>query len=120
MIILIIDPDATYLMQTKACLEKAGDTAAVFCDPMEAVKYGYNHHVDAVYTEVIMPHITGRDVVNLLRKRHPHIRTYFLSDTSQYLEIGKQCQITGYYIKPLRGGLQHTNLLFGPAEIEAR
>lgn len=115
MVIMIIDPDTKQLTHTKAYLEKNNVTTVAFRDPMEAVQYGYNHAVDAVYTEVVMPHITGRDVVNLLRKRNSDIRAYFLSDTDRYLEAGKACQIAGYYIKPLREDLQNANLLTSPA-----
>lgn len=111
MIAIVVDPDAVQLMQTKTCLEQDGVTVVAFRDPMAAVQYGYNHEVDAVYTEVDMPHLTGQDVVRLLRKRHADIKTYFLTDGgTQYPELAKQAGLTGYYTKPLKEATRKTNI----------
>lgn len=103
MIAIVVDPDAAQLRQTKDRLEKEGVTAIAFCDPMAAVQYGYNHAVEAVYTEVEMPRISGFDIIRLLRKRHADIKTYFVTGNStRYFELAKQAGLTGYYTKPLK------------------
>lgn len=61
MTVVVIVSSTKHLTQTKAYLEKNVATAVAFGDPMEAVRYRYTYEVEAVYTEVIMPHITGRD-----------------------------------------------------------
>lgn len=112
MIAIVVDPDAAQLIQTKDCLEKDGVTAVAFCDPMAAVQYGYNHEVDAVYTEVDMPRISGFDLVRLLRKRHMDIKTYFVTGGgTQYLELANQAGLTGYYTKPLKAETNGMDLL---------
>lgn len=112
MIVMVVDPDKEHLMKTKSYLVRDGTEVVTFCDAMEAVQYGYNHDVDAVFTEVVMPHISGQDVVNLLHKHNPAIRACFLTDTDKYLEAGRECKIFGYYLKPIGDGL---NLLHGEA-----
>ena len=111
MIAMVIDSDEKKLMQTKAYLEKRNITAVTFQDPMAAVKYSYNNDVDVVYTEVLLPHITGVDITNLLRKRNAGIQICFLTDTDQYLHIGKKYSIAGYYIKPFLEEGQNKNLI---------
>lgn len=111
MIAMVIDSDEKKLIQTKAYLEKRNITAVTFQDPMAAVQYSYNNDVDVVYTEVLLPHITGVDVINLLRKQNAVIRIFFLTDTDQYLHIGKKYSIAGYYIKPLLEDGQNKNLM---------
>lgn len=111
MIAMVIDSDEKKLMQTKAYLEKRNITAVTFRDPMAAVKYSCNNDVDVVYTEVLLPHITGVDVTNLLRKQNAAVRICFLTGTDQYLHIGKKYNIAGYYIKPLLEEGQNINLM---------
>lgn len=112
MITMLIDPNAEQAAETKSYLKESGDKIIVFCDPMEAVKYGYNHEVDVVYTEVDMPRMSGFDMIRLLRKRYTDIKVYFVTGSgTRYLKLAKQAELTGYYIKPLQGDWIGENLL---------
>ena len=120
MLVLIIDPDITCLEKSEAVFRKRGIKAVTFHDAMAAVKYGYNHKVDIVYTEVIMPHISGCDVIKLLKQRHPAIESYFLTKNAEYLDIAKRYPIDGYYIKPFRKDFQNENLLIKVPAVETK
>lgn len=111
LLVLIIDQDTEHLKKTETVLKRNGMKVAVFQDAMAAVQYGYNHTVDVVYTEVAMPHISGCDVIKLLKQRHPAIKAYFLTQGAEYLAVAKQHRIDGYFVKPFRGDLQNENLL---------
>lgn len=111
LLVLIIDPDMKYLERTEAIFQKQGMQVAAFSDPMAAVKYGFNNDVDSVYTEVIMPHLTGFDVVRLLRKRHADIGAYVLTDSDQFLMLAKENGLDGYYKKPMGLNDKACNLL---------
>lgn len=101
--ILIVDSNQDDLEQTVKCLQSVYPDAQLipFDDAMDAVRYGYNHPVDAVYTEISMRHITGFDVARLLRKVHPEMTVCFLSDTEKHLRLSIQNGGDGYYLKPI-------------------
>lgn len=102
--ILIVDNHHDDLNQTMKCLQSIfPDAYLIPCDDsMDAVRYGYNHKVDVVYTEVVMTHITGFDVVRLLRKTNPNILVYYLSNTKQHLQLSIKNKGNGYYLKPIQ------------------
>lgn len=116
--ILVVDNKPGELNHTVNCLKSLYPQALLipFEDAMDAVRYGYNHPVDVLYTEVTMRHITGFDVVRLLRKKHPEVRAFFISDSEEYLKLSIQNGGKGYYLKPVDAeSLLHGNRITGTA-----
>lgn len=101
--ILVVDSDRTALDATASALRMRYPDAdlVVTDDGMEAVQYSLRQPVDAVYTEVLMPRISGFDVVRLVRKFRPGAAAYLVSGTDRYLDDARARGISGYYLKPL-------------------
>ena len=114
MILLVVDGDPAARAATVALLRAAYPDAEIVDtgDGMAAVRYSLHHPVDAVYTEALMPRISGFDVARLVRKFRPGAAAYLVSETDEYLEGARQRGLSGYYLKPLAGNaLQMDDLL---------
>lgn len=96
-----MDSDCAALEKTAALLQARYPGAHVLpiADGMEAVQYAYRHPVDAVYTEVLMPRITGFDVTRLIRKFHPDTKGYVVTRTADHLNRARREGLAGYYLK---------------------
>lgn len=101
--ILVVDNKQNELNHTVKCLKFIYPNASLisFDDAMDAVRYGYNYHVDILYTEVIMHHITGFDVARLIRQKQPDVKVCFISNTEKYLNLSIKNKGKGYYLKPI-------------------
>lgn len=81
-------------------------------DGMSAVKYAFNHPVDAVYTYLMMPRISGFDVARLVRKVHPQAKAYLIDYSDKYVSYAEGKNLNGYYITPISAeALRQQNLL---------
>lgn len=83
-------------------------------DGMSAVQFAFNNQVDAVYTELKAPPITGFDVARLVRQKYPDTSIYLIADTADYVGIAAKKDFDGYYVEPVSVEiLQKKNLLAG-------
>ena len=81
-------------------------------DGMSAVKYAFNHPVDAVYTYLMMPRINGFDVARLVRKVHPQAEAYLIDYSDKYVPDAAGRNLNGYYLTPISAdALRSENLL---------
>jgi two-component system NtrC family response regulator len=71
--ILIIDDEKNYLLILEAILEEEGYTVTALSDPVMAMTYLDESEVDVVITDMKMPGMTGQEVLESVRKTHPHI-----------------------------------------------
>ena len=71
--ILIIDDEKNYLLVLEALLVDAGYTVTALNDPETALAFLEDSEVDVVVTDMKMPKITGREVLETVRKNYPHI-----------------------------------------------
>ena len=103
MTILIVDNDRAALFRTADALQSHYPGAEIIPldDGMEAVQFALNHTVDAVYTEVLLPHITGFDVARLVRRFRPGAAVRIVSGSDAYLSRACSQGLDGYYLKPL-------------------
>lgn len=58
-------------------LEKRGHRVFTCAAPAEAI--ALNRNFDLLITDVVMPGMGGRELADLLRKRHPALRVLFMS-----------------------------------------
>lgn len=104
MTILAVDPDAEALKALTLCLDAAFPQGEIhgFCDPLSAVKYGFNHRIDAIFTEIDMKLLSGFDLVRLIRERQAaEPAVCFLSEApGQDLSPGLLAA-EGYLAKPV-------------------
>jgi two-component system NtrC family response regulator len=71
--ILIIDDEKNYLLILEAILQEDGYTVTALSDPVMAMTYLDESEVDVVVTDMKMPGMTGQEVLEGVRRRHPHI-----------------------------------------------
>lgn len=71
--ILIIDDEKNYLLILEAILEEEGYAVTALSDPAMAMTYLEESEVDVVITDMKMPGMTGQEVLEHVRKDHPHI-----------------------------------------------
>ena len=112
--ILVVDSDPAARDATVACLREAYPGAELVAtgDGMEAVQYSLRAPVDAVYTEVLMPRISGFDVARLVRKFRPGAAAYLVSAAEDYVDGARARGLSGYFLKPLtREALARGDLL---------
>ena len=71
--ILIIDDEKNYLLVLEALLSDAGYRATALNDPETAFAFLEESEVDVIITDMKMPRISGRDVLERCKKNQPHI-----------------------------------------------
>ncbi len=71
--ILIIDDEKNYLLVLDALLNDAGYRVTALNDPETALAFLDDSEVDVLITDMKMPRITGREVLERSKKNQPHI-----------------------------------------------
>lgn len=71
--ILVIDDEKNYLLVLQTLLEDAGYTVTAINDPETALTFLEDSEVDVVVTDMKMPKVSGREVLERVKKHWPHI-----------------------------------------------
>ncbi|MCA1987313.1 MAG: response regulator, partial [Desulfovibrio sp.] len=71
--ILCLDDEPNYLLILEAMLSDAGYSVTALSDPETALAYLDESDVDVIITDMKMPKMTGQDVLEHVKKAHPHI-----------------------------------------------
>jgi two-component system NtrC family response regulator len=71
--ILVIDDEKNYLLVLETLLTDAGYTVTALSDPESALAFLEDSEVDVVVTDMKMPRISGREVLEHVRKSYPHV-----------------------------------------------
>ncbi len=71
--ILIIDDEKNYLLVLETLLLDAGYSVTAINDPETALAFLEESEVDVVVTDMKMPKVTGREVLEKVKKDWPHI-----------------------------------------------
>jgi two-component system cell cycle sensor histidine kinase/response regulator CckA len=79
--VLLADDEAPILKVARRILEGAGYTVLTASDGAEAVKVADAHKgtIDLLVTDMVMPHLGGRQVADKLRAERPGLRVLYLS-----------------------------------------
>ena len=79
--ILLVEDEPAILAMTKVMLERLGYTVLPANTPSEAIRLAElnKSNIDILLTDVVMPEMTGRDLVRLMRPLYPNLRTLFMS-----------------------------------------
>ena len=79
--VLLADDEAPILKVAKRILEGAGYQVITASDGAEAVKVAAAHKgtIDLLVTDMVMPHLGGRQVADKLRAERPGLRVLYLS-----------------------------------------
>ena len=71
--ILVIDDEKNYLLVLETLLMDAGYMVTSLNDPESALAFLEDSEVDVVVTDMKMPKISGREVLEHVRKNYPHV-----------------------------------------------
>ena len=71
--ILIIDDEKNYLLVLEALLVDAGYAVTGISDPETALAFLEESEVDVVVTDMKMPRVSGREVLERVKKNWPHV-----------------------------------------------
>jgi two-component system NtrC family response regulator len=71
--ILIIDDEQNYLLVLQALLEDRGYAVTALPDPETALHFLEESEVDVVITDMKMPKLSGREVLEHVKKNYPHV-----------------------------------------------
>lgn len=71
--ILIVDDEKNYLLVLDAMLSDAGYVVTTLTDPELAVPFLNDSEVDIVITDMKMPKLTGRELLEQIKKGWPHL-----------------------------------------------
>ncbi|EPR41971.1 two component, sigma54 specific, transcriptional regulator, Fis family [Desulfovibrio sp. X2] len=71
--ILIIDDEQNYLLILDALLSDKGYAVTTLNDPETALEFLEESEVDVVITDMKMPKLSGREVLEHVRRKYPHV-----------------------------------------------
>lgn len=71
--VLIIDDEKNYLLILQAILEDEGYEVTTINDPEMVMPYLEESEVDVVITDMKMPKMTGRELLEQIKKSYPHL-----------------------------------------------
>jgi PAS domain S-box-containing protein len=84
--ILLVEDDSALREMAATMLSRLGYTVLAAADGIEALSLKQqrdNGHIDLLFTDVVMPHMSGKELADRVRALYPHIRVLF---TSAYTE----------------------------------
>jgi len=78
--LLLVEDEEALLRMTARLLKGLGYVVIATTDPREAIRLAALHPtIDLLTTDVIMPHLTGRELSRELRKTRPELKCLFIS-----------------------------------------
>jgi PAS domain S-box-containing protein len=82
--VLVVEDDTSVRSLVRDILEEAGYIALVASDGVDAIRIGRDHvgPIELVLTDVVMPGMNGRDLVDRLSATRPSIRAVYMSGYS--------------------------------------
>jgi two-component system cell cycle sensor histidine kinase/response regulator CckA len=84
--ILLAEDDPALLEMSAALLRKLGYTVLTASNGIEALGLGHQRdvgHIDLLFTDVVMPHMSGNELSDRIHAIYPHTKVLF---TSAYTE----------------------------------
>jgi CheY-like chemotaxis protein len=84
--ILLVEDDPALREMAAALLRRLGYTVLAAADGIEALSLKQQRdsgHIDLLFTDVVMPHMSGKELADRVRASYPHTRILF---TSAYTE----------------------------------
>jgi CheY-like chemotaxis protein len=84
--ILLVEDDPALREMAAILLRRLGYTVLAAANGIEALSIKQQSgvgHIDLLFTDVVMPHMSGKELADRVRRLHPHTRVLF---TSAYTE----------------------------------
>lgn len=116
--IVAVDSDREHLNQLVECIREVLPDAEVrtFTNPLQAVKYAYNHPLNALFTEIPLPVMDGFTLAEMMVKRYPDVEVWFVTGHERYRDYEVAVPWYRYVMKPVTAeGLRaaHTEIKAG-------
>jgi DNA-binding response OmpR family regulator len=111
--ILVVEDEPALLHMTAKALEAQGYTVLRAHTPGEALRLAKKHvgEIDLLLTDVLMPEMNGRDLVDTMVSAHTHLNYLFMSGFSEHVSLGRE---------PLADGAHFIAKPFAIAELMAK
>jgi CheY-like chemotaxis protein len=79
--VLLVEDEAAVRLLTQRVLTQQGYQVLVASDPLAALSLAETegHRLDLLLTDVVMPHLSGRELAERLRASRPELRVLFMS-----------------------------------------
>jgi two-component system cell cycle sensor histidine kinase/response regulator CckA len=102
--IMVVDDDPGIVRVVRNALQRQGYHVRGFTDVDAALEFFSPNKVSLVISDVVMPGISGADLVRSLREQAPNLPVLFISGfTNDELENWRPDKYTSYLAKPFRG-----------------
>jgi PAS domain S-box-containing protein len=100
--ILLVEDDHSVRTLVERMLEAQGYAVTAFAAPAAALARAATHEFDLLLTDVVMPGMTGRELVDGIRECQPHIRVLYVSGYAEdvVLARGVSNDESGFLQKP--------------------
>lgn len=100
--ILLVEDEPAILRMTKLMLQRSGYTVISSTTPSHAIRLAeeYSGEIQVVLTDVVMPEMNGKDMVNELISHYPDIKRIFMSGyTADIIADQGKLDIGEYFIQ---------------------
>jgi CheY-like chemotaxis protein len=84
--ILLVEDEPLVRRLVKQTLERRGYRVVDARDPREALETAASHRVDVLITDVVMPHMSGLELADRLRRERPELRVVTMSGYAEELD----------------------------------
>ena len=104
--VIIVDDDESVIEQFRETAESINEVNIVgeFTDPREALEFVEESKsagaIDLVLSDVVMPHMTGLDLMREVREIYPKLVIMFISSHEQYIADALRGKADYYIFKP--------------------
>jgi two-component system, response regulator YesN len=103
--LLIVDDEAVIREGIKRTIERSYPTYRVLlaASPEEAARSLRSCSIDVVLTDILMPGMTGLELMHLSRSRHPHVKWVVISAHSEFAYAQEAIRLGAmdYLLKPI-------------------
>jgi CheY-like chemotaxis protein len=99
--ILFVEDDAGIRDSTAELLASKGFHLLVARDGREALRLLSEHHIDVLFTDIVMPEVNGIELAKQARELHPDLKIMFM--TGYYSRASEAARLGTLLYKPLRG-----------------
>ena len=82
--ILVVEDEDSVRAIVRLALEKSGFTVFAASCGADAIAL-CDTRIDLLITDIIMPRMNGRQVVDSLRRQHPHLKVLFMSGQQDFM-----------------------------------
>ncbi len=102
--ILLVDDEEEFVSTLAERLKLRGIHAITAANGMTALDMIEAYHPDVVFLDLLLPDLSGIEVLKKIKSRYPHIKVILMSGQgyTEDEEKGMQLGAFGYLVKPIR------------------